>query len=70
MASNVNPAANLISKEDKKEDKEESKDRWFQFNDTLVSYFNPQDIPNETYGGENENWETDMKQYANDQAMQ
>ena len=66
MASNMNTASNIISKEDK----EESKDRWFQFNDTLVSYFNPQDIPNETYGGENENWETEMKQFAGDQAMQ
>ena len=49
---------------------QDSNERWFEFNDTRVNYFNPQDMPNETYGGENENWETEMRQYANDPAMQ
>ena len=30
---------------------------WYEFNDTLVNHFDPKDIPAETFGGENENWE-------------
>lgn len=26
--------------------------KWYEFNDTFVSYFDPRDIPNEAYGGE------------------
>lgn len=29
--------------------------RWYEFNDTLVHKFDPRDIPNEAYGGE-EKW--------------
>jgi ubiquitin carboxyl-terminal hydrolase 9/24 len=29
-----------------------SEDRWYEFNDTFVSYFDPRNIPNEAFGGE------------------
>lgn len=29
--------------------------RWYEFNDTYVKYFNPNEIPNEAFGGE-EKW--------------
>jgi hypothetical protein len=27
-------------------------ERWLEFNDTIVNEFNPDDIPNEAFGGE------------------
>lgn len=32
-----------------------SEQPWYEFNDTLVKFFDPKDIPNEAYGGE-EKW--------------
>ena len=43
---------------------------WYEFNDTRVNYFNAKDIPYETFGGENENYDAEMRQYAGDAAMQ
>ena len=36
-----------------------SEDRkWYEFNDTIVKYFDPKDIPNEAYGGEEKFYST------------
>ena len=43
---------------------------WYEFNDTLVNHFNPNDIPAETFGGENEHWEMDLARHQHDPAMQ
>ena len=43
---------------------------WYEFNDTLVTHFNPKDIPAETFGGENEHWEMDLARHQHDPAMQ
>lgn len=54
-------------------DREESKNadgNWYEFNDTLVTHFDSKQIPEECFGGENDNWESQMNQYANDPAMQ
>ena len=55
-------------------DREESKDdgdgMWYEFNDTHVAHFDPKQIPEETFGGENELWEAQIRQYAHDPAMQ
>ena len=55
-------------------DREESKDdgdgMWYEFNDTHVGHFDPKQIPEETFGGENEHWEAQIRQYAHDPAMQ
>ena len=44
-------------------DREGNKDdsaSWYEFNDTLVNHFDPNDIPAETFGGENVNWDVDF----------
>jgi ubiquitin carboxyl-terminal hydrolase 34 len=54
-------------------DREGNKDdsaSWYEFNDTLVNHFDPKDIPAETFGGENENWEVDFARHQHDPAMQ
>ena len=54
-------------------DREESKDgddKWYEFNDTLVEQFDARQIPEECFGGENEHFEAQLRQYANDQEMQ
>lgn len=54
-------------------DREETKDeegKWYEFNDTHVVHFDPRNIPEETFGGENENWEAQMAHYAHDPGMQ
>ena len=41
-------------------DREESKEvnsKWYEFNDTHVDHFDEKQIPEETFGGENENFE-------------
>ncbi len=41
-------------------DREETKNadgNWYEFNDTQVMHFDPKQIPEECFGGENENWE-------------
>lgn len=54
-------------------DREESKDengKWYEFNDTLVDHFDPKNIPDECFGGENEHFEAQIKQYKHDPAIQ
>lgn len=54
-------------------DREEAKDgeeKWYEFNDTLVEHFDPRQIPEECYGGENEHWEAQMQQFSHDPDMQ
>ena len=65
MNGNVSAASSKSSS-----DRQDNDEGWFEFNDTRVNMFNPKDIPNETYGGENEHWESDLRQYAGDPAMQ
>ena len=60
---------NMASKGASTNNQDEVDNNWFCFNDTKVSNFNPREIPNETYGGENENYENEMRQYAGDVAM-
>ena len=31
---------------------ENNEDIWYEFNDTIITYFDPSEIPNEAYGGE------------------
>lgn len=53
-------------------DREEAKDgeKWYEFNDTVVEHFDPAQIPEECFGGENEHWEAQMQQYQHDPDMQ
>lgn len=54
-------------------DREESKDEnggWYEFNDTQVDHFDAQQIPEETFGGENENFEAQLLKHQHDPAMQ
>ena len=38
----------------------ENGDVWFEFNDTLVSKFNPENIPNVAFGGEDPDFEVNL----------
>lgn len=38
--------------QDRESPNSNNEDKWYQFNDTFVSYFDPRDIPNEAFGGE------------------
>lgn len=48
----------------------ENGDAWFEFNDHLVSAFNPDNIPNEAFGGEDPEFESRLNHHRHDQAMQ
>ncbi len=48
----------------------ENGDVWFEFNDTLVSNFNPENIPNVAFGGEDPDFEVNLSQHQHDIALQ
>lgn len=52
------------------ETRSDDEGRWYEFNDTYVGHFDPRLIPEETFGGENEHWQSQIHSYANDPAMQ
>ena len=46
---------------DREEVKGDEEGKWYEFNDTHVGRFDPRLIPDETFGGENENWEAQLR---------
>jgi hypothetical protein len=40
------------------QDRESASNKWFEFNDHLVKEFNPEDISNEAFGGEDDSFAT------------
>ena len=53
------------------QDREHGKDKWYEFNDTIVRDFDPNDIPHEAFGGEDESLLNDLqlRQMSNDAQM-
>jgi ubiquitin carboxyl-terminal hydrolase 34 len=56
----------IQNREASENDKDNS---WFCFNDKEVDKFNSLNIPEQAFGGENEHFESQIKQHANDPAM-
>ena len=48
----------------------ENVDGWFEFNDSIVTAFNSENIPAEAFGGEDPEFESKLSQHRNDIAMQ
>ena len=42
------------------QDRENQPNRWYEFNDQLVREFDPEDIPNEAFGGEDESFASNL----------
>jgi uncharacterized UBP type Zn finger protein len=44
-------------------DREEGSSEWYEFNDKMVTNFNPDDIPEECFGGDDPEFESRVQQY-------
>lgn len=47
------------------QDREDKNAGWFEFNDAIVKDFAPDEIPEETYGGEDQNLDSNMQEMQN-----
>jgi ubiquitin C-terminal hydrolase len=48
----------------------DGQENWYTFNDTIVEPFDVKNLPHETFGGEHENYESQVNRLQGDPAMQ